>query len=587
MGNLIGPDISFYNDDNETPRGIDFVKMRLSTEYVIIRAGQGQLEDSDFRDHWTRSKPAALYRGAYWFYDSRVEPKQQASKWVSTHGGDLGELPLWADFEESYGGQYTGWRHWKVFLEEVRRLVGPDKAMGIYTAYYYFKDNGPSDPVEREWFHQFELWIANYGNLVPAVPAPWEPNEWIFWQFQTNAMNTAGPMFGAESRGIDLNYFYGDSAEFHRRYGELPNVPPPTPPSDEIRPTHQGVTVTIAQRFGCKCVIHRFDLSTPSLRMYVTSGGFRTVGAAVALYGASGGFNGGGWPNVQSPGHRSNEIWVSDGAIKQSTALDDRGYINIDLDRIAQVSETDRLLPNLWNAWGFDRILGKNGVMNPKIANHTVKDARTGSGITANGNLLILSAEGNDQGNPPFGLTFPEMWSVLSEFGAVIAGNNDGGSSSTCINTALENGSLIYPSDGGKQSNVINQVLFFATPLTNPPPDPEPPGGTMDIYELQTPARPRSQPTMSTNDTAPNAPAGTQFQSDTIEQDQITPAGPQMVKAMSGQYTGKWFPLGMYKGSEYARKISTTPPTDPTPTVTHVIRVDSTGKISIDNGPWQ
>src|SRR5690349_8593011 len=107
MANVIGPDVSFYQDDPETPQGIDFIKMRASAGYVIIRAGQNLWPDPDFKINWREAKKAGMPRGSYWFYDSRVDPKRQAEIWASMFEGDYGELPLFADFEENYKGPYT------------------------------------------------------------------------------------------------------------------------------------------------------------------------------------------------------------------------------------------------------------------------------------------------------------------------------------------------------------------------------------------------------------------------------------------------------------------------------------------------
>ena len=52
MANVIGPDVSFYQDDPETPQGIDFKKMAITAGYVIIRAGQNIWVDSDFKANW-------------------------------------------------------------------------------------------------------------------------------------------------------------------------------------------------------------------------------------------------------------------------------------------------------------------------------------------------------------------------------------------------------------------------------------------------------------------------------------------------------------------------------------------------------
>ena len=223
---IIGPDVSFYQDDPGTPNGIDFKRMNNVADFVIIRAGQNLWVDPDFAQNWRDAKTAGLPRGSYWFYDSRADPKQQAELWVSLVKDDMGELPLFADFEEAYKGEFTGWTHWKKFLEHLRSLVG-QKEIGIYTAYYYWVDNAPNAATQAgdlEYFHRYPLWIANYGVDVPFVPKPWTANEWIFWQF--TAMGD-GVLYGVESQEIDLNYFNGDAQAFANRF----NVPVPQDPA--------------------------------------------------------------------------------------------------------------------------------------------------------------------------------------------------------------------------------------------------------------------------------------------------------------------------------------------------------------------
>jgi len=226
MRKIIGPDVSFYQDDPNTPNGINFTRMNQAADFVIIRAGQNLWPDSDFNYNWQNAKTSGLPRGSYWFYDSRADPNQQAELWLSLLGNDKGELPLFADLEEAYGGDYSGWVHWKQFLERLKALIG-QKEIAIYTAYYYWINNAP-DPntqaAELEYFHRYPLWIANYGVSQPLVPKPWNADEWLFWQF--TAMGD-GLTYGAESSEIDLNYFNGDAQAFADRF----NVPvPPDPP---------------------------------------------------------------------------------------------------------------------------------------------------------------------------------------------------------------------------------------------------------------------------------------------------------------------------------------------------------------------
>ena len=123
MYDVLGPDVSFYQDDDSTPEGIDFQKMKESAAFVIIRVGQNQWIDSDFRTNWAAAKQAGLPRGSYWFYDSRIDPKRQAELWAEALKDDPGELPLCADFEENYGGAHAGWRKWYTFLENLKNFM--------------------------------------------------------------------------------------------------------------------------------------------------------------------------------------------------------------------------------------------------------------------------------------------------------------------------------------------------------------------------------------------------------------------------------------------------------------------------------
>jgi GH25 family lysozyme M1 (1,4-beta-N-acetylmuramidase)/uncharacterized protein YgiM (DUF1202 family) len=238
MANVIGPDISFYQDDPQTPQGVNFTKMRESATFVIVRAGQNLWGDRDFKVNWSGAKAAGLPRGSYWFYDSRVDPKLQAEKWVSMFEGDFGELPLWGDFEDNYGGPFKGWKHWYDFLERVKQLIPSSKEIGVYTGFYYWKENTVSINIPSaslDYFKQYPLWIANYNPTAPLIPKPWV--DWTFWQFTDNGIG--GP-YGVESLNIDLNYFNGDLAAFEQRFGITVGPPPPPPPPGK----NYKVTVT-------------------------------------------------------------------------------------------------------------------------------------------------------------------------------------------------------------------------------------------------------------------------------------------------------------------------------------------------------
>lgn len=225
---MIITDISFYQYKykdqtlKEITGWIDFDKMSKASNGVIIRAGQNLWNDIAFHTSWVGAKKAGMARGSYWFYDSRVSPKNQAQLWVTQFNGDFGELPLWADFEDRYGGPFGTWRHWHDFIAEVTRLV-PGKEIGIYTGYYYWREFTVQVGIPKaslEWFKQFPLWIANYGASKPLVPEPWD--DWTLWQFTDNGN---GPEYGVQSGNIDLNYFNGNLEQFNERFG-LSVLPP-------------------------------------------------------------------------------------------------------------------------------------------------------------------------------------------------------------------------------------------------------------------------------------------------------------------------------------------------------------------------
>lgn len=214
--NVIGADISFWQDDPTNNKDIDFSKMKGNLDFVIVRAGQGDWEDRYFKKSWKGIKEIGIPRGSYWFYDSRTDPKKQANKWVEVLGGDLGELPLWCDFEDKYGGTFGGWKNWYNFIVELQRLV-PNKQIGIYTGYYYWIENTTAVGIktnELNWFSKFPLWLAWYNKNTPLVPKPW--SNWDIWQFTDSG---DGKKYGVESREIDLNYFNGDLTSFKSRFG--------------------------------------------------------------------------------------------------------------------------------------------------------------------------------------------------------------------------------------------------------------------------------------------------------------------------------------------------------------------------------
>jgi len=575
MSRAIIADVSFYDDDPGIQGYIDYNKMKAAgISGVIVRAGQNKWVDSSFKRSWVDSKLAGIPRGSYWYFDDRVSPQDQARLWIRTLGDDLGELPLCADLEASYGGVFadtTGY-NFKLFLDELKRLA-PSKDIMIYTGYWYWKERVSAD---LHWyFSQFRLWIAAYNNIGPTVPEPW--HNWTMWQF-TDTGN--GFMYGTDG-SIDLSYFNGTDVDFRAEFN-LGGTVPIENVKDTATNTHMGVMLHTIERFGTTCFVHVIDTSLA--RVEVSDCGFKTPSFAANKYGAQVVSNGGGWPNVQDAKHRSNEMWYSNGKCMQTPSYikDNRPYINISESGNVSVSNNSRVMPGIFNALGYDRILLWNGVFNSAISELTVKDARTGSGVTADGKLVLLSAEGNDVRN--IGLTFPEMASILKEFGVVNGGNNDGGSSSAIINTAVSNTVLFEGSDG-HEAPVINHFIVYANVLDIPietTDDPVVVETGIRKYVVVRDIKPRPNPSIS-GGSRQDIKAGYVFESSNIQPGLPPPT--EFVRLTDGD----WLPL-VYKGVEYVKKagLATPTPTAPTGRLAVVLSsYDKTGlsRATVNNSP--
>jgi len=240
-------DISFWQNDPTTPQSVDFDVMALNADGVILRAGQHTWKDRDFKQYWEASR-GKLPRGSYWFYDSRVQPKRQAELWFNIMDGDFGELPMWCDFEDRYGGPYTGWKYFYDFMACLEVLV-PNKELGVYTGFYYWREMTIAKAIPMaslNYFKRFPLWIAAYNTIAPKVPDPW--SDWTLWQFTDNG---DGTKYGVESKNIDLNYFNGTEDEFRARFGlgemsEPTDLPPPT--GEAVTVQHVDLTLTMSDQ---------------------------------------------------------------------------------------------------------------------------------------------------------------------------------------------------------------------------------------------------------------------------------------------------------------------------------------------------
>lgn len=220
---------------------IDFVVMAApdngtgaAPHGLIMKCGQGTAKDPQFDRNRAESKKNGIPRGTYWFYDSRIPPKQQAALWWEWMKVDTWELMHFADYEENYGGAWGGWQNFKIFLQEFQRLSRlPSNRIGIYSAYYYWIAHSPTSTTELNYFVQFPFWEAWYttnpANVV--IPRPWTQQTLIAWQYGTmgpDGQTPRGHYFGCDSIEVDeSNVNTANEATYRQLFG-LDPLPPPT-----------------------------------------------------------------------------------------------------------------------------------------------------------------------------------------------------------------------------------------------------------------------------------------------------------------------------------------------------------------------
>lgn len=453
--NIIGTDVSFWQDNNSTPQKIDFLKMKTAgADFTIIRAGQNLWVDSDFASYWQAAKEVKIPRGSYWYYDSRAAPVAQADLWAAQFKGDFGELPLFADFEDNYGGAYGGWRNFKIFLERIKKLA-ITKEIAIYTGYYYWRDTVNVPLVERDYFAQFPLWIAAYNNTGPLVPLPW--TSWTFWQY-TDKGN--GALYGVESSNIDLNQFNGDLTAFNKRFG-LDGVVSRPLDVESHTVLFEGVAYHRVFRHGSWCSI--VVIAPEKMRFIVTPFNMRTTSQAAKDLGAQITINGGAHSALHAIG-----LHVSQG--KYLSPQDSyEPFINFTASQVPQVEYYDSRVV-LFNALAGKRMIVEYGDISPNNSAAWYEEhPRTLVGMDALGRIIFCTVDGR-QAPYSLGVNLFQAADIMIEYGCLRAIDLDGGGSTTMvINQKVVN----YPVDNGipgKEREVGNHIAMFVGGEVIPPP---------------------------------------------------------------------------------------------------------------------
>lgn len=389
------PDVSLYQ------KVIDWDKMRMKTDTVIIREGQNEWTDEYFARNWAAAKSRGMLRSAYRFYDGRISPGKQAENMVRNLEKDLPEMEVVMDWERSYGGAYEGLANVVTCMQRIEQLL-PIKMM-FYTGYYWFVDH--SNPLthasQYAYLKTIPLWLAWYTSnpAIVLIPKPW--NDLWLWQYGTPS---SGAEYGVQTVEIDMNWYNGTEDDFYYRYG-MADKPVQSQP-------FAGVTHIEGIKNAWKYFVQIVDPAKASYEVY-NSPSRETVSSVAKRKGAKIATNGGEW--IRDTG----AIAYYPLAPKLITSVLNK--VSIDHQEIYNKPYISGL-----------RYLIRNGIIESSLSGtepkYTEGHSRTIEGITADGKHIQMVSEGK---YPNQGLTLRQAAEVMKQYGAVVAFDSGGGGDST------------------------------------------------------------------------------------------------------------------------------------------------------------
>ena len=176
-----------------------------------------------------------------------------------------------------------------------------------------------------------------------------------------------------------------------------------------------------------------------------SAGGWR-VDQLYSKYDALAVINGGAFEDSGGGGNGAVPAgyMVSQGEVKSYNAYNNTGcnvVMGFDEDNVLHVGKytNDQLAKlKLRDAIAFNMILISDGQKAPLSDKHITYSARSAIGQDAQGHVLLLVVEGRQPGS--FGASFYDLQDVMASYGAVNAGNLDGGHSSAMY----MNGESVY-----------------------------------------------------------------------------------------------------------------------------------------------
>jgi len=165
--------------------------MGQGATFVFLKATEGvDLVDPAFAEHWQALRGEEVVRGAYHFYVTEDDPKDQAKLFIETVDLQPGDFAPVVDIELIGHGTLPGLAdRLQACLEILENHYGVRPI--LYTSSKFW------DTHLTDEFGDYPLWVAEYEVDEPVLPKGW--SDWTLWQWSGDAT-----IEGVE-KGADLN----------------------------------------------------------------------------------------------------------------------------------------------------------------------------------------------------------------------------------------------------------------------------------------------------------------------------------------------------------------------------------------------
>jgi hypothetical protein len=441
MNNAQGADLSRWDE-----AAVDFAKYAAGFAFCVVKASEGLEKDPLFDAQWTAARGHVI-RSAYSFWHSYVDQKQSVAKLLNFLGSDAGEMEVSLDLEAADGSSSV-MATAKIWVDEYHRLTG--KWPIIYSSRSFLHENGADFKTIRgvyknAWLANCKLWLAEWpydeiqsmagytqvgdalrtvliGEVIegartltwPKPIAPWDHVEIWQWTSRYPPERVPGYFLGANHQNaVDMNFHIHTRAELQASY-PLPN---PSPVSDKVETPMPGVKVTYGRRFDSDARVIEIDKTAIKSAVVTPHGTCRRIEDIAGDVVTNGG-------DFDMTSCRAVGLLVASGA-KLSPQADAEPALGFNADGSPEISNTKTSWPN---AVGLKRFLVIDGALNPNPSDAwATREPRNIMGVKANGDLLLLSVKGRQAGQ--LGHDLYQAAKTMLEFGAVVAGDGDGGSS--------------------------------------------------------------------------------------------------------------------------------------------------------------